>query len=524
MSDVQERPPREADPSSRTSRTGATSPVDLTFFVVALATTAVLFHQTRHLWFDNDEWAMADQVREPMGLLRPYNGHLSLGILAMYRVLLGLVGFTTHTPYRLLGVLAYVSMGVTFHLTTRSRLSPVLAAFGGAALLWGSRMLIVAGGLNHWMSATGGIVCAWGLAGRGRRRDLAVAGGLTGSLVFAGGGVAVAAAAIVFSLLARATWRRWATVAVPTAGWLVWHQQMVPPEAPLITASRPGQWSIVTDAAGHVLSSFSSLAMGNRVGGWVVLAAFLVVGARRASQSLAAAAPYVAWSSALVVWWLGLVWSRWLFLDDVFRYEHLSALFILLAVVPTQAMAPIRMPTVVASWRGAVAVGVFAVILGALAWGDLQSSTRFFAGAADGKRTQVAALGIEEARIPGSDDLGGVLALFDAGRIRLLLSIYGPPGFYGDAAYAATHGSVVFKTTVTDRPATCRDATRPRLLPPKSAVKAWSSGPAVVEVSRFGSSWVPAAQLRGGELVTVWLADLNSPVAWNVRVRGGCTS
>ena len=196
---------------------------DVGFGAVALVSACYLMYVGRDSWFFADEWLMAEQVRFPSGLVKPYNGHLSVLILGLYRGLLEVFGFGDYTPYRLAGVVSFVAVSVAMYVVMRREVGAVAAVVSGVLLLWPAGLTVEPGGLNHSLAAVGAIVCAYGLNGSGRRRDLLVTGGLSFALLSTGGGVAVMAATLVHCIVTRPPWRRWILVAVPSLLWIAWY-------------------------------------------------------------------------------------------------------------------------------------------------------------------------------------------------------------------------------------------------------------------------------------------------------------
>src|SRR5690606_17852700 len=89
--------------------------VAATFGLIVVATAAYFLRITGGSWFFVDEWSMALQLERPGGIIEPYNGHLSVSILSLYRVLLELFGFS-YLPYRGAGGVALVGVPVALCL------------------------------------------------------------------------------------------------------------------------------------------------------------------------------------------------------------------------------------------------------------------------------------------------------------------------------------------------------------------------------------------------------------------------
>ena len=87
----------EVQPAGRASGVarlqGSELLVDLAVAVVFTATWVVWFRMTDGAWFFVDEWALAGRGRSIGDFLEPYNNHLSVPYIAVYRIHMGLFGF-----------------------------------------------------------------------------------------------------------------------------------------------------------------------------------------------------------------------------------------------------------------------------------------------------------------------------------------------------------------------------------------------------------------------------------------------
>jgi hypothetical protein len=271
--------------------------VTIAFGLVVVASSAYFLRIARDSWFYADEWAMAVQVGRVQDIVDPYNGHLSITILGLYRALLEVFGFTTHLPYRIAGIVSLVAVPVAMFLVAHRRVGTPAAAIMGLLLLWFRGINPDPGALNASLSLLGAVVCGAALVGRGRRDDALVAASLAFALASSNGGVAVAAAAVVHSLCTRATVRRWLAVLLPPMSWLVWWLVFVPPDSEVVQELRPGVLDLAEGAVRHAAASFRYLALGNRVVGAVLLAMFIAYAGWRVRQGLPRPPTY--WHGAL---------------------------------------------------------------------------------------------------------------------------------------------------------------------------------------------------------------------------------
>ena len=515
------------------------APVDVLFAISVLGAAVVFLRAGSEAWFFADEWSMADQVRSPSGLLEPYNGHCSVLILGLYRVLLGVFGFDAYLPYRIAGVASLVSVAVAVYAVVRREVGAVAAVLAGAVVLWPRGVNLEPGGLNHSLAALGAVVCAAGLVGPGRRRDVAVAVGLAFALASSGGGVAVAAAAIVHTALTRARRQRWMAVLVPTAAWLVWYLTFVDQDSAAADV-RPGLVSLARIAAEESIRSFSSLTLGNRVGGAVAALIVVTVLVLRLRRGPAAAAGTFGWLIGLYAWWFGLAWSRWLFLDErTFRYEFTSSVLILLALLPSRRRvgdvdpvaealarwAPERLRAAVSA-RWAAPVGLVVVSLAlvptvradAETWGDLLGDI----GSAT--RDQVASVTFGPEAVPDDAVLGFAVGAREAGTVRELFAAFGGPAWSGD------FDAYVERTVRLGEPL----ASLPPCAPARAGdevevrsdgealVRAPVDRPITVEVGRFGRAPVERTVVAEGDAVVVIVSRQASDEPWTVRAEGAC--
>jgi hypothetical protein len=511
----------------------ATHAVDIAFGLVVLATAAYFLRVTRESWFFADEWAMADQVRRTQDIADPYNGHLSVTILSLYRVLLELFGFTTHLPYRIAGIISLIAVPVAMYLVARRRVGAPAAAAMGLILLWFRGISLEPGGLNHSLSLLGAIVCGWALAGRGRRRDAVVAASLAFALASSGGGVAVAVAAVVHSLCSRATRWRWLAVLLPSAAWLTWWTVFVPPDSEEVQRLRPGVLDLAEDAVRNAAESFRFLALGNRVAGGILLALFIVHAVWRVRQGLGAAANVLAWTAALLFWWFGLFWSRWLLIGDppAFRYEWVSAGFIFLAVLPPR---PVTLPSWAAAStrKGSIVATAGVLLMAAALVHSVRPDVREFAdfSSATGRLTrgQAAVVLDPRAALPDGTQLGFSFANMGVGRFRGVLNAYGMSDGRASTDQRLVDVGAV-RLVVGPRaqvPARCRDLARPMRVGTEAQIEVYAPSQASdVRIRRFGTDWITAGRVPEGRQAKIGLPGFHATDEWELSATGrGCAS
>lgn len=520
--------------------------VDVAFGLLAIGWLLHVLWITRDFSFWSDDLFLIEQAGSPGGLFEPYNDHMSLVILSIYRASATLGGFT-YTPFMVAGALSLAAVPVSYYVTTRSSFGPPLAAILAMPLLWYDGMNLRPSGLNHSLALVGGIVCAAALR-RGPRADGVLAGALLLSLCSAGGGVVVAGACIVHNLLLRPPLRRWIATLVPTALWVGWWLLVG-------DGTRRAAFPLgAADAAREVwdlsTSPFYAVAYGHRWLAYVLMAAFVVHGARQLRAGLHVGANFLAWSAATVGWAVGLVQSRGAFAGvGEFRYTYLALGFVLLAAVPGEPIGwPARMALTSRRRLGAAAVVVLG--LGAASGMAARGSLRDFADfhAARGREADgtLVVLGLGPGVIPDRTPLSffGIFTRYGtAGRVRAMTDRYGSPFETTPETadrqlvdLAVVDGQVVDKGPhlgctplsgplrdpgVVDGGAPVR-ADPPEVAPDRSPLELWAAVPFTVEIRRFADEWTWIAEVPAGRTVVLTLPALNADHPWEIRAGGAC--
>jgi hypothetical protein len=290
-----------------------------------------------YLWVSRTQSFVRDDLQVPTrslsfsDLFEPYNGHLSVVPLAIYRTLLGEFGLQTYTPYRLLGISSLLCLGIALFLLARSRVGAPVALVVAVSVLWLPTMKLTPFLANFHLALVCAVVCAAVMPSIDRRSDIVMGVALAVALATSGVGVAVAAACVVHAVMFRRRPSRWIAVAVPSLLWVLWWRtlgnQPRPPNSPSI-------FSTLDDVADGVFGSFGALTGGWWVGGAVLLAGWVILFVHRVGTDRASALTQLAWTAALLAWWVGLVWSRPGALDTNPRYEYVGAVLILLSALP----------------------------------------------------------------------------------------------------------------------------------------------------------------------------------------------
>ena len=195
--------------------------------LVAVASAAFIYHQTRGSSFSPDDltWIGTRRGNGVATFLAPYNGHLSLVPIAIYRVMFALEGIGSFVPYRVLLAVVATLAGLVFFEYVRHR----VGAFG--ALLVTALLLFLGPGWNDimqpfqiaWLIAVAGGVLALSLLDRRRLpTDLLACLALLIAVCSTSVGVALLVAAAVDVALHRRRWRDAWIAGVPLVLYVVW--------------------------------------------------------------------------------------------------------------------------------------------------------------------------------------------------------------------------------------------------------------------------------------------------------------
>ena len=508
--------------------------VEVVFAVIIGAVFVWFFRVGAGMYFIGDDWPLLFQGGSFRGMLDPYNDHLSVTILALYRILIEGFGFS-YWPFRVVGLVCLLMVPVTYFVTTRRLLSPPVAALAALSLLSYGGLDLSPSWLTNYLVLVGGILCAAAL-NRGRRADWVLAGALAFSLSAAGGGVAVAAACVVHNLCTRAPLRRWLVVLGPIAMWGVWW---------FLVGRRQSRSGLSLSeslryARDIALAPFEHLGLGLPVLTAVVLIAFVGYGLWSLRHGLATAANFLAWGTALAVWAAGLAYSRGPYgflgpqggrLEISFRYELLALGFALLAVVPRRPIVwPERFPiTTNPRWVTASAVVILMPTLAvAVQTHDtVEARADLIASYTGTTKGYLVTLGLGPDVIPGGAVIRPPFFWLNAGGVRTVLRRHGHPF---QSPLASADQRLVDVGGVTALPVDrgdqqCRPLTEPiSWLPrPQRPLHLWSDQETwAIYVRRFGTDWIKVAEPEANQVVEVNLPTRAVDQPWEVQADGAC--
>jgi hypothetical protein len=201
------------------------APVALGLAVVASG--LLLYHLTRGSSFWGDDWAWITTRRANTvnNFLSPYDGHLSVLPLVLYRVMFAVFGIDSYAPYRALVIILSLVVGLLAFEYARPRIGRFLAMLVAALVLfvgpgWQDTMWAFQIG---WELALGlGIAALIMLDRRTRAADIAACALTFGSICSTSFGVAFAVGIAVDVALTRRRWRDAWIPAIPLVLYAIW--------------------------------------------------------------------------------------------------------------------------------------------------------------------------------------------------------------------------------------------------------------------------------------------------------------
>ncbi len=191
------------------------------------ASGLMLFHLTRgsSFWADDWLWIVHRRATTLGTFFEPYNGHLSLVPIAIYRLMFAVFGIGSYTPYRALVIALSLVVAVLVFVYARTRTSELVA------LLLAGLMLFLGPGWQNTMWAfqipwllvsIAGISTLMLLERRTERADAAACALLVLAIASTGLALAVAIGIAVDLALTRRRWRDAWVVGIPLALYAIW--------------------------------------------------------------------------------------------------------------------------------------------------------------------------------------------------------------------------------------------------------------------------------------------------------------
>lgn len=346
----------------------------ISLFALAVAAAAtVLLTMARQLTFVSDDWVLLIGRKgwSTETLLAPFNEHLVLGPLLVYRLVLAVFGMGSAFPFFVASTLMFLLSCALLFVYLRSRVGDWLALLGaivvlflGAAyedLLWPFQ-------IGYFTSVAAGLGMLIALDRKDEKGDRIAYACLGVSMVFSGVGVAFAAGSVVDLFWSwRTRQRRMQLVLLPIAlfaiWWLGWGHTAESHFSLDNVVHAPG-W--ILDAAASGMTSLLGLAtalnetpaLPHLIWGRIVvifalgLAAVQLGRGRRPSRELA-----VVVVIGLAFWVLAALNSTWARPPLASRYQYPSAVFILLiAAEAGRGIRPRTSMLVLATGMAAISV------------------------------------------------------------------------------------------------------------------------------------------------------------------------
>ena len=253
-------------PGAEPAKPSLIDPVNGRLWQIALvvllgATAALMFHLTRGLTFNLDEWTVVTQRRGPgaPSLLEPHNEHLTLLFFIVFLGLLKLGGLDAFALMMVPLVALQLALGYLLFVITKRRLGAGVAVGVAAfALLSGLAYenFLIPGQAAQMFSIVAG-VGAFALLDRPRTRrtDLALVALMLVTLTSSGLGIPILLGLAVELALTREGRERLWVVAAPFALYLVWYVAYGTNRAGLeeLTLSLLWAWTAANHAAGAII-------------------------------------------------------------------------------------------------------------------------------------------------------------------------------------------------------------------------------------------------------------------------------
>jgi hypothetical protein len=283
--------------SARRRAERALAKVDLDRFarpalvVAVLASGLLLLHLSRDssFWADDWTWIATRRGNSVDTFLSPYNGHLSLVPIAIYRLMFAAFGLGSYTPYRALVIALSLVVAVLLFVYARSRVGDLIALLLTASLLFlgpGWQETMWAFQIPWLLVAGAGISALMLLERRDTLGDVAACALIVLAICSTSLAVAFLVGVAVDIAVSRRRWRDVWIVAVPLILYLIWVLHYHPSQVDL---------GRVTDVPLNVVKS-AAAALSDVTG----LSG--VSPAAETGSSFTYGAPLLALAAALVVW------------------------------------------------------------------------------------------------------------------------------------------------------------------------------------------------------------------------------
>jgi hypothetical protein len=309
-------------------------------------------------------------------------------------------------------------------------------------------------------------------------------------------------------------------VLAPPLAWVIWWRLTPHPGTVIQPTLQHRLWFVATG----VVRSFAGFAFGNYALGvalGLVFAATLVWRLRHGPRGAAAG---LAWTAALITWWVGIAWSRNLYVaPSTFHYEMVGSVFVVLAAVPERP-AP--------GWRGRLAqpalVGAAMLLAAMTVIGNASSITHqrdLDTATATAVRDDMAVALIAPPVMPASAPVDLGFVQFRSSHLRALVAAYGaPPGTRSNDPDA----SLLTKESLSWRleggvGGRCSPVRGSVVLPASDALRVRAvAGDVTVRLHRFGPRPRTIGLVPTGRTAAFVLPPWGSTAPWHLSAEGGC--
>ncbi len=328
--------------------------------------------------------------------LEPYNEHIILGPLLVYKTLFQLFGVDSYWPYRVVVVALHLLCAGLLYALARRRMGPVPALVPAVMLLFlgtAWEVVLQLALVVFMLPLAAGLGMLLALEREDRRGDLIAAACLLVALSGGSLGVVIAIGAIVTILLGpRPVGRLARVVAGPLALYAAWALKYG--DSHLFD-----QWldlpRLLTRYLAANVAALTGFEYGAASGLWTALAGLMVLAVAYAVvRRVEAWRQVVALSAIVLGYWVAVVLFRPPFADIPSRYVYPGSAFLLLLMA--SAWGRRRIP------RAAVAgIAIALVVVVAAQLGDLRDGARGLDRRAEFLGPSLGALELARAQVPG---------------------------------------------------------------------------------------------------------------------------
>jgi hypothetical protein len=268
-----------------------------TLVAAVIVSGLLLLHLTRgtSFWADDWTWIATRRGDTVDAFLAPYNGHLSLVPVAIYRLMFAIFGIGSYTPYRALVIVLSLVVAALLFVYARARTGELLALLLAVSMLFlgpGWQDMMWAFQIPWLIVCAAGIVALMLLERRTRRGDAGACALLVLAICSTSLGLAFAIGIAVDLALSRRRWRDAWIVLIPLLLYGIWALHYHPNQIDLTAVTTiPVNLAEAAAAALSSLAGQSGIVPFNGTGtsltyGWPLLVLALVLALRHARNAL----------------------------------------------------------------------------------------------------------------------------------------------------------------------------------------------------------------------------------------------